>query len=211
MRLRTRFWSKKADGRSNSPSPRPGVGVADDVGFRMLPTGEVRLLASTHRGSALHLVRAVRALSLSTRTRNRAFPGSAARSRRSRFEGNCSPYFAKTVPSGTRYEGRSEVRSRDGRVIMRQTPEPPGGSAAVNDAENVSGQPSARPDHSGRWVERFAGLGLVLFSLTIFYGMTLPGLHWPWYVAGSLGVAALCGVFVGMPLLVTGRLRQRLR
>jgi len=61
----------------------------------------------------------------------------------------------------------------------------------------------------GLWIERAVGLGLVCIGMTLFYGTTIPGLLGPRYVCAVLGVAAVAATFFGMPLLVTGRVRQR--
>ncbi len=54
-------------------------------------------------------------------------------------------------------------------------------------------------------VRRIFGLALVLLSLCVFYGLTLPG---PWSAHLLLGSLGVTGTFLGMPLLVTGRIRQ---
>jgi type IV secretory pathway VirB3-like protein len=59
-------------------------------------------------------------------------------------------------------------------------------------------------------MERVTGLGLVLASMTLFYGMTDPA--WIFgrsYACAIAGIAAVCGTFFGMPLLIIGRIRQR--
>jgi hypothetical protein len=58
-------------------------------------------------------------------------------------------------------------------------------------------------------MERVVGLALVLVSLTLWYSLTLPALQGPWYVTGAVGIGAACGTLCGMPLLVTGRIRQK--
>ncbi len=55
-------------------------------------------------------------------------------------------------------------------------------------------------------MQRLAGLGLVLVSATIFYAMTVPG-AW-WYEYGIAGVVAVGATLCGLPLLMTGRIRQ---
>jgi hypothetical protein len=55
-------------------------------------------------------------------------------------------------------------------------------------------------------VRRIFGLALVLLSLCVFYGLTLPG--GPWSAHLLLGSFGVTGTFVGMPLFVTGRIRQ---
>jgi hypothetical protein len=53
---------------------------------------------------------------------------------------------------------------------------------------------------------RLVGLGLVLVGLAIFYAMTVPGGWWCEYAIS--GVVAVCATFFGLPLLVTGQVRQ---
>jgi hypothetical protein len=55
-------------------------------------------------------------------------------------------------------------------------------------------------------VRRLAGLGLVLVSMAVFLAMTVPGGRW--YEYAIFGVLAVGGTFCGLPLLVTGRIRQ---
>jgi hypothetical protein len=55
-------------------------------------------------------------------------------------------------------------------------------------------------------VQRFAGLALVLVSMTIFLAMTVPG--GSWYEHLIAGVVAVGAAFCGLPLFVTGRIRQ---
>lgn len=71
-----------------------------------------------------------------------------------------------------------------------------------------AGEPSPPLSSPGSWIERVVGLGLVLASLVLFYSMTIPTLVGPWYCRAVLGVVAVTGTFFGMPLLVTGRVRQ---
>ncbi len=59
---------------------------------------------------------------------------------------------------------------------------------------------------AGFLVQRAAGLGLVLVSLRIFFAMTVPGGRWFEYATS--GVVAVGCVICGLPLLVTGRIRQ---
>ena len=66
----------------------------------------------------------------------------------------------------------------------------------------------ATPLSPASWIDRFVGLGLVLASLVLFYSMTIPTLAGPWVCRAILGVVAVAGTFFGMPLLVTGRVRQ---
>jgi hypothetical protein len=56
-------------------------------------------------------------------------------------------------------------------------------------------------------VQRLAGLGLVLVGVTIFYAMTVPG-GW-WYEYGIAGTVAVGATLCGLPLLMTGTIRQR--
>lgn len=58
------------------------------------------------------------------------------------------------------------------------------------------------------WMDRLVGLTLVFVSLVIFYAMTLPRLMGPWYYVSILAFIAVLGSLVGMPLLVTGRVRS---
>jgi hypothetical protein len=58
-------------------------------------------------------------------------------------------------------------------------------------------------------MDRLVGLALVLLAMLFFFGLTIPGLMGPWYSRAVLGTLAVGGVLFGMPLLVTGRLRQR--
>lgn len=58
-------------------------------------------------------------------------------------------------------------------------------------------------------MERVVGLALVLVSLTLWYSLTLPAMRSAWYVTVAVGIGAACGTFFGMPLLVTGRVRQK--
>lgn len=57
-------------------------------------------------------------------------------------------------------------------------------------------------------IERLVGLGLVLAGAVLFYGMSVPSLMGPWYCRAVLGVVAAGGILFGMPLLITGRVRQ---
>jgi len=75
------------------------------------------------------------------------------------------------------------------------------------------GPPGASPADAGRhspgaWKERIVGLGLLLVAAVLFFGMTLPGLMASWYCCMASGLVALGGTFFGVPLLVTGRIRQ---
>ncbi|HXX67575.1 MAG TPA: hypothetical protein VEK07_10355 [Polyangiaceae bacterium] len=58
------------------------------------------------------------------------------------------------------------------------------------------------------WMDRLVGLVLVLISMVLFYGMTIPGLMGPWICRCLVGLLAVCAAFFGMPLVVTGRVRQ---
>jgi hypothetical protein len=58
------------------------------------------------------------------------------------------------------------------------------------------------------WMDRLVGLTLVFVSLVVFYAMTLPSLMGPWYYVSILAFIAVLGSLVGMPLLVTGRVRR---
>lgn len=60
----------------------------------------------------------------------------------------------------------------------------------------------------GAWMDRLVGFVLVFVSMILFYGMTIPSLMGPWICRCLVGVLAVCGTFFGMPLLVTGRVRQ---
>jgi hypothetical protein len=56
------------------------------------------------------------------------------------------------------------------------------------------------------WIWRIVGLVSISGSVSILYGLTLgPG---NWYVALVLCILAVCGALFGVPLLVTGRVRQ---
>lgn len=66
-----------------------------------------------------------------------------------------------------------------------------------------------RDKHAGEpfWIHRLVGLASVLLSASLFFGLSLTGgTRYGALVLGTLGV---CGTLFGMPLLVTGRLRQR--
>lgn len=72
----------------------------------------------------------------------------------------------------------------------------------------VSGD-SRPPARSAQfWIERVVALGLVLAGAVILYGMTLPAWTGPWACRGLLGAVGVGAIFVGMPLLITGRVRQ---
>jgi hypothetical protein len=78
-----------------------------------------------------------------------------------------------------------------------------------DDRAGTSSRSGERSPLSSRsWIERFVGLGLVLASAVLFYSMAIPALVGPWYCRAFLGAVAGAGTFFGMPLLVTGRVRQ---
>jgi hypothetical protein len=54
--------------------------------------------------------------------------------------------------------------------------------------------------------DHVVGLALVLLGTAIFFAMTIPGGRWYGYAAA--GMVAVCATLFGMPLLVTGRVRQ---
>jgi hypothetical protein len=61
----------------------------------------------------------------------------------------------------------------------------------------------------GRWTPRVVGLAIVLMSLMLFYGLTLPQLQERGVVVGIMCFWGVCGTLLGMPMLVTGRVRQK--
>ena len=58
---------------------------------------------------------------------------------------------------------------------------------------------------------RIVGLVLVTISAAFFYGLTIPGLFGSNYEVAVACFAGVGGTFFGMPLLVTGRVRQSRR
>lgn len=72
----------------------------------------------------------------------------------------------------------------------------------------MSGDDLPSPRSAQFWIERLVGLGLVLAGGVLLYGTTIPSLTGPWYCRAILGLIALGGTFVGLPLLITGRVRQ---
>jgi hypothetical protein len=76
----------------------------------------------------------------------------------------------------------------------------------IRRSNKTDGRPLGRP---WLWMERAIGLGLVLVSLMLFYGMTVPGLLGSPYAIALFGAVGVLGTMSGMPLLVTGRFRQR--
>jgi len=46
-------------------------------------------------------------------------------------------------------------------------------------------------------------------SLMLFYGLTLPQLQERGVVVGIMCFWGVCGTLLGMPMLVTGRVRQK--
>lgn len=69
--------------------------------------------------------------------------------------------------------------------------------------DRVASQPSR-----GFWIERMVGLGLVFTGLVVLYAMTVPTLTMPWYGQAMLDLIGLPSLFFGLPLLVTGHVRQ---
>jgi len=57
-------------------------------------------------------------------------------------------------------------------------------------------------------MDRLVGFVLVLVSMVLFYGMTIPGFMGPSLCRCFIGAVAVGAAFFGMPLLVTGRVRQ---
>jgi hypothetical protein len=69
-----------------------------------------------------------------------------------------------------------------------------------------SGQVQADEERARTLLNHAMGLMLVVISLALIYTLTLPGeLRFTYAICGVTGVL---GIFLGMPLLVTGRLRQ---
>jgi hypothetical protein len=70
--------------------------------------------------------------------------------------------------------------------------------------------PSDDPSNAKRmrWPERVVGFGLVAVGVLLFYMLSIPGLVGSEFGLIVIGIAGVCGVFFGMPLLVTGRIRQ---
>jgi hypothetical protein len=54
--------------------------------------------------------------------------------------------------------------------------------------------------------DHIVGLALVLVGVAVSFALTIPGGQWYGYAAA--GIIAASATFVGMPLLVTGRIRQ---
>lgn len=72
--------------------------------------------------------------------------------------------------------------------------------------QNADAVPSR---HSpGFWIERVVGLGLAFVGIVVLYALTIPNLTWPWAGQAVLGAIGLPSLFFGVPLLVTGQVRQ---
>lgn len=71
-------------------------------------------------------------------------------------------------------------------------------------------EPSDEPSigKGTRWPERVVGFGLVAVGVLLFYMLSIPGLLESKFGSIVVGIAGVCGVFFGLPLLVTGRIRQ---
>jgi hypothetical protein len=75
---------------------------------------------------------------------------------------------------------------------------------------NPGGTPREDPSNAKRtrWPERVVGFGLVAVGVLLFYMLCIPGLVGSEFGLIVVRIAGVCGVFFGMPLLVTGRIRQ---
>jgi hypothetical protein len=74
-------------------------------------------------------------------------------------------------------------------------------------AQRASGLPvQASRGRSRARSSRLVGLGFMLIGITILYAMARPGGQWCSYAIS--GLVAVCGFLFGLPLLVTGRIRQ---
>jgi hypothetical protein len=75
---------------------------------------------------------------------------------------------------------------------------------------NPGATPSGDPANAKRtrWPERLVGFGLVAVGVLLFYMLSIPGLVASEFGFIVVGIAGVCGVFFGMPLLVMGRIRQ---
>lgn len=60
----------------------------------------------------------------------------------------------------------------------------------------------------GFWIERVVGLGLVFTGAVVLYALTIPSLMGPWAGQAMLAGIGLASLFFGLPLLVTGQVRQ---